>query len=306
MSEESIPHIPVLLNEVLESFDNLEGTLIDCTLGFAGHTFNLLEKNPNLKIIALDKDTDALAFAKKRLSKFSERVEFINTSFAKYMSELSPDDTSDIRGVLADIGVSSFQLDNMDRGFSFDSEKLDMRMDKSALLDAKQVVNRYTEFDLARIFKEYGELREAKKLARFICEERGKSEITTAKELSSIINRAMHKTKGINVATLPFQAIRIEVNKELEELETLLANMQKFTNCTFGIISFHSLEDRMIKNAFKEASKKEVDSDDGWKSVPNPNYLGEVITKKPLTASDKELKSNPRARSAKLRVFKIK
>jgi len=229
---------------------NKNGYFIDCTLGFGGHSEAILENFPEIKLIGIDQDSEALEFAKKRLSKYSNRVEFINKRASEALKELNG---LNISGILADIGVSSYQLDNKERGFTFDSDKLDMRMNKNQDFSAYDVVNYYDRNSLEEIFKKYAEERQFRKIADFIIKNRP---INSNRELADILARAGYKDKK-NLARI-FQAIRIEVNDELKELENILKNAKNIAKdgSILGIITFHSLEDRIVKNQFKEWAKK--------------------------------------------------
>jgi 16S rRNA (cytosine1402-N4)-methyltransferase len=297
-----IPHIPVLLNETLKLFSPIkDGYFIDCTLGFGGHSEAILKKFPNIKLIGIDQDTDALNFAKKRLTPFSNRVEFINKRASVALKDLKG---FNIAGIFADIGVSSFQLDNKERGFNFESDTLDMRMNKNQELSAYEVVNYYSKDKLEKILRDYGEVRNYKKVANAIVSNRV---IKSNKELSEILGKIGIKDKK-NLAKV-FQAIRIEVNNELNELENLLENSKEIARdgTILGIITFHSLEDRIVKNKFKEWSKNCICPPESIKcECGNNNALGKILTKKPITASNEEIKQNPRSRSAKLRGFMFK
>ncbi|MEJ5168312.1 MAG: 16S rRNA (cytosine(1402)-N(4))-methyltransferase RsmH [Arcobacteraceae bacterium] len=296
------PHIPVLLNEVLNTFKDIQdGYIIDCTLGYGGHTEALLKQNPNVKIIGNDQDDEALKFSKNRLVSYGDRVVFNQGNFKDIFNTFH---TFPIRGLLADIGVSSLQLDKLSRGFGFESEVLDMRMNTNQELDANYVVNHYSQIDLERIFKEYGEVAEYKKAASLIIKNRP---FDSAKELSDMFAKNFYKGK-IHPATLPFQAIRIEVNKELDVLNELFESIEKYkpSNCIIAIISFHSLEDRIVKNYFKKWSKNCICPTEAYRcTCGNNNAIGKILTKQPITASSGEIKQNPRSRSAKLRIFKL-
>jgi 16S rRNA (cytosine1402-N4)-methyltransferase len=297
-----IPHIPVLYKETLEAFKDIkEGYIIDCTTGFGGHSNGLLEQSETINLICNDQDDEALAFSKERLEKYSPRVTFNKGNFEHVIDTFKE---YDIRGVLADIGVSSLQLDKKDRGFSFESETLDMRMNQNQSLDASVVVNTYSQSDLERIFKEYGEVREYKKVASLIVNNRP---FTSAKEISELLAKKMSKGK-IHPATLPFQGIRIEVNDELGVLERLFDSLEnaKLKNCIIAIISFHSLEDRIVKNYFKKWTKSCICPSDAFRCECGNNHaLGKVVTKKPVIPTKEEIKQNPRSRSSKLRIFKF-
>ncbi len=297
-----IPHTPVLLNEVLEVFSDIkEGYIVDCTLGYGGHSEALLKNNPDIKLIAIDQDKEAIEFSKKRLKSFGDRVIFENDRFSNVIKRY---ESYDIRAVLADIGVSSLQLDKEDRGFGFNSSVLDMRMNQNAFLSAKDVVNSYDRLKLEEILREYGEIREYKKVADIIVKNRP---FSSAKELSQTIEKHFKRGK-IHSATLVFQAIRIEVNDELGELIGLLESIKNSSlkRCKVAIITFHSLEDRIVKRTFKEWSKNCICPPDVYRcECGNDNAIGKVITKKPITPSSEEIKTNPRCRSSKMRVFEI-
>ncbi|MBS9782665.1 MAG: 16S rRNA (cytosine(1402)-N(4))-methyltransferase RsmH [Arcobacter sp.] len=296
----NIPHIPVLYKEVLETFENIKKDyIIDCTTGFAGHSFGLLSQNDNIKLICNDQDKEALEFSKKRLEDFSSRVIFNEGNFERVFEKFKD---YPIRGILADIGVSSLQLDKLDRGFSFDSETLDMRMNQTQSLDASVVINTYDKETLEKILKEYGEVREYKKVASLICENRP---FSSSKQLASLLAKKMSRGK-IHPATLVFQALRIEVNNELGVLKALFDSIEKFKpkNCLIAIISFHSLEDRIVKNYFKKWSKSCICPPSVFRcECGNNNSLGKILTKKPIIPSKEEIKQNPRSRSSKLRIF---
>lgn len=297
-----IPHIPVLYKETLKAFEDIdEGYIIDCTTGYAGHSSGLLEQNENIQLICNDQDEEALLFSKKRLEPYKTRVLFNQGNFEHVLESFRG---FNVRGVLADIGVSSLQLDKNDRGFGFDGDTLDMRMDQTKSLDASVVVNTYSQSELEKVFKEYGEVREYKKVASLIVNNRP---FSSAKELSSFLSQKMHKGK-IHPATLPFQGIRIEVNDELGVLERLFDSIEtsKPSDCIVAIVSFHSLEDRIVKNAFKKWSKSCICPTDAFRCTCGNNHsLGKIITKKPIIPTKQEIKQNPRSRSSKLRIFKF-
>ena len=298
----NIPHIPVLYKETLETFKDINsGFIIDCTTGFAGHSSGILSSNENVKLICNDQDDEALEFSKKRLEPFENRVIFNKGNFEHVIDTFKD---YEIRGVLADIGVSSLQLDKLERGFGFESLTLDMRMNQNQALDAATVVNTYSTSELERVFKECGEVREYKKVASLIVNNRP---FTSAKEISELLAKKMPKGK-IHPATLPFQGIRIEVNDELGVLERLFDSLEnaKFKNCIVAIISFHSLEDRIVKNYFKKWSKSCICPEGVFRCECGNNHaLGKIITKKPIIPTALEIKQNPRSRSSKLRIFKF-
>ena len=305
---QEIPHIPVLYREVIEAFSSIdEGIIIDCTMGYAGHSSMILEANPNIKLIAIDQDQTAIDFSTKRLEPFKDRVEIKKGRFSVVIKEiLKENDASQIKGVLADIGVSSLQLDQKSRGFSYESDNLDMRMDKDAPLSADNVVNEYSSSELERVLLEYGELRNYKKIAQEILNNRP---FSSAKVLSDTLKPHMPRGKKIHPATLLMQAIRIEVNDELGELKTLLQNIKdaSLPNAKVVVISFHSLEDRIVKKVFSEWSKNCICPPQAMRCECGNNHSqGKVLTKKPLMAQDEELKENVRSRSAKMRIFQMR
>lgn len=300
------PHVPVLLSEVLDSFKSIEsGVIIDCTLGYGGHSQAILDANPKVKIIACDRDDAAISFCRSRFANYSERIDIRKNNFSDLISQI---DTSEVRGILADIGVSSLQLDLNERGFSVKSDILDMRMDKTQNLDAKKIVNSYDEFELERIFREFGELPNARALAKKIITARKGKEINSARELAEILGDYKVKNRSINQVILAFQAIRIEVNNELGELKNLLENIanSRVNNAILDIISFHSLEDKIVKQTFKKWSESCICPPFIMKCECGNNHaLGRILTKKPLSASKEEIKANSRSSCAKLRSFMI-
>ena len=304
---QNIPHIPVLYREVVATFENIqEGIVIDCTMGYGGHSSMLLDANPNIKLIAIDQDQTAIDFSRKRLEKYGERVEIRKGRFSEVIKDILREvDAKEIKGLLADIGVSSLQLDQKERGFSYESDNLDMRMDKSAPLSASNVVNEYAKSELEKILLEYGELRNYKKIAAAIVSNRP---FTSAKELSEKLKHLMPRGKKIHPATLLMQAIRIEVNDELGELKSLLQSIEeaKLPHAKIAIISFHSLEDRIVKQTFVKWAKSCICPPEAMRcSCGNDHQLGKILTKKPVTAQADELKANARSRSAKMRVFQM-
>lgn len=304
---QNIPHIPVLYREVIEAFSDIEdGIIIDCTMGYGGHSSMILDANPNIKLIAIDQDQTAIDFSTERLAKYGDRVEIRKGRFSNVIKEiLNEVSTEDIKGVLADIGVSSLQLDHKERGFSYESETLDMRMDKDAPLSASEVVNEYSTDELENILLEYGELRNYKKIAQTITKHRP---FSSAKELSDTLKPDMPHGKKIHPATLLMQAIRIEVNDELGELKSLLSSLKeaRLNRAKIAIISFHSLEDRIVKQEFSSWTKSCICPPEAFRCECGNNHkMGKTLTKKPLMAKDDELKENVRSRSAKMRVFQM-
>ena len=300
------PHIPVLLDEVLESFKDVpEGYFVDCTLGYAGHSSEVLEHYPHLKHIGIDRDEEALAFSRQRLEPFAERSRLYKGTFATLLPTLQE---SPVTALLADFGVSSLQLDKKSRGFAFDSEILDMRMDADAPLSAYEVVNEYPKERLEYIFDTYGEVRSYRRLAAAIVDARSKAPIQSAKALSEIIKEVIPQGGKIHPATLPFQAIRIEVNNELGEIEGLLDAIEQrhYEGEVVSLITFHSLEDRLVKNRFRKWAQACICDPQAMRCTCGKNHaLGKALSRKPVTASKEELKKNPRSRSAKLRSFRF-
>jgi 16S rRNA (cytosine1402-N4)-methyltransferase len=304
---QNIPHIPVLYREVISAFEDIEdGIIIDCTMGYGGHSSMILEANPNIKLIAIDQDQTAIDFSTERLAKYGDRVSIRKGRFSNVIKEILQEyDASEIKGLLADIGVSSLQLDQKARGFSYESDNLDMRMDKDAPLSAEVVVNEYTQDELEKIILEYGELRNYKKLAAAIVENRP---FSSAKELSQTLKNDLPRGKNIHPATLLMQAIRIEVNDELGELKSLLDSLSNagLNSARIAIISFHSLEDRIVKQEFLKWKKSCICPSEAFRCECGNNHsLGKILTKKPLMAKDDELKENVRSRSAKMRIFQM-
>jgi 16S rRNA (cytosine1402-N4)-methyltransferase len=307
----NIPHIPVLLNEVLDGFSNIkEGYFVDCTLGYAGHSEAMLKRYEQIKHIGIDRDDEALAFSKERLIPFSDRSTLYKGTFSNTLPILKE---SPITGLLADFGVSSLQLDKMERGFSFASETLDMRMDSSAKLSAFEVVNHYDQDKLEYILNHYGEVRSYKRVAAAIVEARSKNAIESGKQLSDIICEVLPKGGKIHPATLSFQGIRIEVNNELGEIEGLLDVLEEkfkageLNGTIVSLITFHSLEDRLVKNRYKKWSTACICDPHAMRCTCAKNHqLGKMLVRKPITATKEELKINARSRSAKLRTFIFK
>ncbi|MBF7045717.1 16S rRNA (cytosine(1402)-N(4))-methyltransferase RsmH [Campylobacter volucris] len=299
------PHIPVLLQEVLDAFKDLDqGDFLDCTLGYGGHSSAILKAHPNLNLMACDKDIEALNFSKKFLNDFSNRISFYHLGFKDILDKIS---TQNLRGILADIGVSSLQLDKNDRGFSLNSDFLDMRMDQNASLSAKELVNSYSEERLEQIFRENGDLGSiSKKLASKIIQARNHKEITSAKELTKIIGDAKFHGRNVSLALLVFQALRIEVNDELGELKRLLDSIEKarLKDCKVAIICFHSLEDRLVKNTFKRWEKDCICDEKAFRCECGKNHsLGKILSKKAISASKEEVRYNSRSSCAKMRIF---
>ncbi|PPJ63977.1 16S rRNA (cytosine(1402)-N(4))-methyltransferase RsmH [Cuspidothrix issatschenkoi] len=280
-------HIPVLSQEVITGL-NIQpgGNYLDLTVGGGGHSRLILETAEDVKITCVDQDEDALKAAKENLSKFGDRVKFIHSNFANFQF---PENSYD--GILADLGVSSYHLDNPERGFSFrNTANLDMRMNQQQSLTAGDIINEWDEKELADIFFKYGEERLSRKIARRIVEKRPFNNTTELAEAIAYSVPPKYRHGRIHPATRVFQALRIAVNDELKVLETLI---EKAPNALIpggriAIISFHSLEDRLVKH--------------GLRNSP----LLRILTKKPIIATEGETKENPRSRSAKLRIAEKK
>jgi len=288
-------HIPVLLNEVLEHLDCArEGTYIDGTIGLAGHAVEILKRNPTATLVGVDIDELALARVQETLKPYSERVRLYQADF-RYIPHLKLD-FSKVRGLLLDLGLSSFQLDSPERGFSFNQEgPLDMRMDLRNKTTAFKIVDTYSEPRLAHLFEEYGELRQAKRLAREIVARRKLRKFETTVDLRLVIEQVCHwiPQKGkVHPAAKVFQALRIEVNQELQGLAEFLETMAGLVppGTRFVVISFHSLEDRIVKQTFARLSGKNGE----------PVRM-RLLTKKPVGPSPEEIAQNSRSRPAKLR-----
>ena len=283
IDEQIFSHLPVLPQEVITALAvSPGGHYLDTTVGGGGHSRLILETAPDVQLTAIDQDEDALGAAQKELAEFGERVKFICSNFAAY--EFPPET---FNGILADLGVSSYQLDTPERGFSFrHTASLDMRMNQQASLTAADVINEWDGAELADIFFKYGEERLSRRIARRIVEQRP---FSTTTQLAAAISSAVppkYRYGRIHPATRVFQALRIVVNDELNSLETFLAKAPNalVPGGRIAVISFHSLEDRLVKH--------------GLRNCP----LLRVMTKKPITAQDAEISNNPRSRSAKLRI----
>ena len=307
-------HIPVLLNEVIENLNiNPDGIYIDLTLGRAGHSSEILKRLSNKgKLIGFDQDIDAIQASIERLSKISSNFEVIKSNFENVKEELLKRGITKVDGILADLGVSSPQFDQGDRGFSYRFDaKLDMRMDQNANLSAYEIVNTYSLIDLTRIFREYGEEKYAYEIAKRIVREREQKPVETTFELVDIIKRSLPSkelSKKGHPAKQVFQALRIETNRELEVLETMLKDGLELLSSKgrMAIITFQSLEDRIVKNIFKDVSTPKATP--RWiPSLPEDQEVDyQLINRKVIVASEEELKRNPRSESAKLRVIERK
>ncbi len=306
-------HKSVLLDECIEGL-NIRKNLIyvDGTLGGGGHSYQILKKlNKTGLLIGIDRDKDALDAAKKRLSEFNN-FKLVHDNHSNIKNILSSLNVNGVDGILLDLGVSSYQLDEPSRGFSYMNDApLDMRMNREDKLSAYDVVNTYSEESLTNIFKNYGEEKYSKLIAKKICEARKVQNINTTFELVDIIKSAMPKkalTEKQHPAKRVFQAIRIEVNSELTLLKKAVEDSVMSLNKggRLLIITFHSLEDKIVKHTFEELEGRCTCPKDFPICVCGCKSYGKIITKKPIIASDKEIEENPRARSAKLRIFERK
>ncbi|MCY6483711.1 16S rRNA (cytosine(1402)-N(4))-methyltransferase RsmH [Clostridium aestuarii] len=302
-------HVSVLLNEVIESLDIKEdGIYVDCTLGGAGHSKEILKKLSNKgRLIGIDQDTNALKAAKERLKEYSN-VTYVHDNFYNIDNILKELNINKVDGILMDLGVSSYQLDTTERGFSYMRDaSLDMRMNTENEFSAYDIINSYSETDIFRIIKEYGEERFAKKIARFIVERRTEKPIETTLELVDIIKSAIpakFQRKG-HPAKKTFQAIRIEVNKELEILNQAVEDSVESLNIggRLTIITFHSLEDRIIKVKYKKLENPCTCPKEFPICICGKKPIVKVLTRKPIEPTEEEKELNSRSKSAKLRVL---
>ncbi len=306
-------HISVLLNECIESLNiKPDGIYVDGTLGGAGHSYEICKRLTTGRLIGIDQDMNAINAATKRLEQFKDKVTLVHSNFSNIKKVFEDLGIEKADGFLLDIGVSSHQLDEAERGFSYMQDApLDMRMDTSRSLSAYEVVNEYSEKELNDIIFEYGEERWAKRIAEFIVAERKVKPITTTYELVDVIKKAVPKgarKDGPHPAKRTFQAIRIEVNGELDVLKTAINDMTDLLNPKgrLAIITFHSLEDRIVKNEFRKQENPCTCPREFPVCMCNKVSKGKVITRKPILPSEEELLENHRARSAKLRVFERK
>ena len=303
-------HKPVMFDEVIQGLDIKDGGIyFDGTAGGGGHSYGILESNPSVRLIATDKDSEAIAAATKRLSVFAGRFSIHKTDYKNYERVLTEEGVDKLDGVLLDFGISSHQIDDPSRGFSYLKEDapLDMRMAQDAPLTAETVVNEYSEERLYRILRDYGEERFASSIARNIVRERGKKRIQTCGELAKITEESIpvkFRFQG-PCARQTFQAIRIEVNGELEGLRECVTGLARKlkTGGRIAILTFHSLEDRIVKEVFRELSEECVCPREFPVCVCGNTPKAALVNRKPIVADEEELADNPRSRSAKLRVL---
>lgn len=303
-----IHHEPVLLAETLEYLvPGRGGVFVDCTLGLGGHAEALLEASDDLRLVGIDRDRQALDRAERRLQRFGERVRLVEGNFHRLSRLAGLPKPGAVAGILADLGLSSMQLDLPERGFSFRAEgPLDMRMGGEGMT-AREILETYPEQELARVFREYGEERQARRIARAVVRARSEGALETTTELADLVRRVKgpgrrhHRHRGIDPATQVFQALRIEVNRELEGLESFLDQAVEMLegDGRLVVISYHSGEDRIVKHRLRDLARGEIDPVTGRSR--EETRLIEVLTKKPVRPSEAEVEANPRSRSARLR-----
>ena len=309
MSEE-FKHVSVLLNETIEALNiKPDGIYVDGTLGGAGHSFEICRRLEKGRLIGIDQDRDAIKAASKRLEPYSDRVTIVKSNYEKMIEVCKNLGIDKVSGILLDLGVSSYQLDTAERGFSYSVDApLDMRMDLDSEKTAESIVNEYSEMELFRVIRDYGEDRFAKNIAKHIVAARSKKPIKTTFELNEIIRGAIPakvRETGGHPSKRTFQAIRIELNRELEVLENTIGEMIDMLEPggRLCIITFHSLEDRIVKTAFNKAENPCTCPPEFPICVCGKKSKGKHLTKKAICPGDEELEVNSRSKSSKLRVF---
>ena len=304
-------HVSVLLNETINGLNiNSDGTYVDCTLGGAGHSSVIASNlSENGRLIGIDQDEAAIKTATERLEPFKDRVTIVRSNYSELKNILSEHAPEGVDGIMADLGVSSYQLDCIERGFGYKNDApLDMRMDQRQTLTAADIVNDYDEMELFRIIRDYGEDKFAKNIAKHIVAARNEKRIETTFELNEIIKASIPakcREKGGHPSKRTFQAIRIECNRELEVLRGTIDDM---IDCLkpggrLCIITFHSLEDRIVKTCFKQAENPCTCPPGFPVCVCNKKPKGYVVTRKPIIPTQEEMEQNSRSKSAKLRIF---
>ena len=304
-------HVSVLLKETIDGLNiNPDGIYVDGTLGGGGHAYEVCKHlSSKGRLIGIDQDSEALEAARERLSEFEDKVTMVRSNYCEIDTILKDLDIDKVDGIVLDLGVSSYQLDNLERGFSYKADApLDMRMDTRQMITASDVVNNYSENELYRIIRDYGEDRFAKNIAKHIVMARKKKPLTTTGELSEIVKESIpmkFQAKGGHPAKKTFQAIRIEVNNELKVLKDSIDTMIEHLNLggRICIITFHSLEDRIVKTKFRENENPCTCPPDFPVCVCAKVSKGKVITRKPIIPSEEEIVNNKRAKSSKLRIF---
>lgn len=302
-------HIPVLLDECIEGLAiKPDGVYVDCTAGGGGHSYEIAKRLKRGRLISIDRDEAAIRACSERLAPLKDRVMIVKATFSQIRQVLAEQGIEKVDGILMDLGVSSHQIDTPERGFSFRSDAaLDMRMDQQAALSAQTLVNTYGEAELADILWRYGEERYSRQIARKIVQQRQKAPIETTGQLVELIKSAMPasaRREDQHPAKRSFQALRIAVNSELDELQETLEMIPSLLNAggRVAIISFHSLEDRMVKTAFKEQSRECTCPPEFPVCVCGHKAQIKIITKKPIVATGEQLEENRRAACAKLRI----
>ena len=304
-------HIPVLLTETIDALRVKEnGIYLDGTCGYAGHAFEIAKRlDTQGAYYGVDRDEEALRAAKARLAEFGERIHLFHENYENAVSTLKREQVNGADGILLDLGVSSPQLDNAERGFSYMQDApLDMRMDRRENVTASDIVNGYPEKELVRIFRDYGEEKFADRIAGRIVQVREDAQIKTTFDLNDIVYAAVPKktrVKGSHPSKRVFQALRIACNRELDILENAIDEMRAFLKPggRMAVITFHSLEDRIVKTAFKTAENPCTCPKSFPVCICGKKPLGHAVFRKAITAEEEETKQNPRAKSAKLRVF---
>ena len=304
-------HVSVLLKETIDGLNiNPDGIYVDGTLGGGGHAYEVCKHlSSKGRLIGIDQDSEAFEAARERLSEFEDKVTMVRSNYCEIDTILKDLDIDKVDGIVLDLGVSSYQLDNLERGFSYKADApLDMRMDTRQMITASDVVNNYSENELYRIIRDYGEDRFAKNIAKHIVMARKKKPLTTTGELSEIVKESIpmkFQAKGGHPAKKTFQAIRIEVNNELKVLKDSIDTMIEHLNLggRICIITFHSLEDRIVKTKFRENENPCTCPPDFPVCVCGKVSKGKVITRKPIIPSEEEIVNIKRAKSSKLRIF---
>ncbi|HIQ98422.1 MAG TPA: 16S rRNA (cytosine(1402)-N(4))-methyltransferase RsmH [Candidatus Scybalocola faecavium] len=304
-------HVSIMVDEVIENLDiKSDGIYVDGTLGGAGHAWHICKRlGEKGRFIGIDQDAAAIEASKKRLAEFGDRAQVVRSNYCHMKDLLWQMEIDKVDGILLDLGVSSYQFDNAARGFSYrEDAPLDMRMDQRQEMTARDIVNTYSESELYRIIRDFGEDRFAKNIAKHICQARAKKPIETTFELTEVIKGAIPmkiRATGGHPAKKTFQAIRIELNQELAVLQDSLNDMIDLLNENgrICIITFHSLEDRIVKTIFKKNENPCVCPPNFPVCMCGRKSKGKVITRKPIIPSEKEMEENPRSKSAKLRVF---
>lgn len=307
-------HKSVLLEECIEGLNiKPDGIYVDGTLGGAGHASQVCKQlSAKGRFIGIDQDQDAIIAASERLGEYADRTTIIRSNYCRMVQELEKRGVYQVDGILLDLGVSSYQLDNAERGFTYREDvPLDMRMDQRQAKTARDIVNDYSESELFRIIRDYGEDKFAKNIARYIVLARKESPIETTGQLNEIIKRAIPmkiRAKGGHPSKRTYQAIRIELNRELEVLRDSLDSMIDILNDggRLCIITFHSLEDRIVKNIFRRNENPCTCPSNFPVCVCGKKPKGKVVTRKPILPSEEEMEQNPRSKSAKLRIFEKK